>query len=74
LEGDLNEPGVTIRMMLEEIKEDEARKEAKEADAKKTEANKVSVIIQGYSNSEKKKKRPFQQVGNSADTSAIECC
>jgi len=42
-------------MMLEEIQEDEARKEAKDADAKQTEANEVSVIIQGYSNSAKKK-------------------
>ena len=69
LEGDLNEPDVTIKMMLEEIKEDEARKEAKEADAKQTEANEVSVIIQGYSNSAKKKKRPFKQVGDSAEVS-----
>jgi hypothetical protein len=33
LEGDLNEPDVTIKMMLEEIQEDETRKEAKDADA-----------------------------------------
>ena len=69
LEGDLNEPDVTIKMMLEEIQEDEARKETKDADAKQTEANEVSVIIQGYSNSAKKKKRPFKQVGDSADSS-----
>ena len=36
-------------MMLEVVAEDEARKEAKEADVKQTEANEVSVIIQGYS-------------------------
>jgi len=72
LEGDLNEPDVTIKMMLEEIQEDEARKEAKDADAKQTEANEVSVIIQGYSNSAKKKKRPFKQVGDSADTSTTD--
>ena len=71
LEGDLNEPDVTIKMMLEEIQEDEARKEALHADAKQTEANEVSVIIQGYSNSAKKKKRPFKQVGDSADTSFV---
>ena len=55
-------------MMLEEIQEDETRKEAKDADGKQTEANEVSVIIQGYSNSAKKKKRPFKQVRDTADT------
>jgi len=39
----------TIKMMLEVVAEDEARKEAKEADVKQTEANELSVIIQGYS-------------------------
>jgi len=56
-------------MMLEEVAEDEARKEAKEADAKQTEANEVSVIIQGYSNNSKKK-RPFKQVDDSGDNSS----
>jgi len=69
LEGDLSEPDATIKMMLEEVAEDEARKEAKEADAKQTEANEVSVIIQGYSNNSKKK-RPFKQVDDSGDNSS----
>ena len=62
LEGDLSEPDATIKIMLKEIQQEKAEKEVKEADAKQTEANEVSVIIQGYTNNSKKK-RAFKQIG-----------
>jgi len=72
LEGDLSEPDATIKIMLEEIQQEKAEKEVKEADAKQTEANEVSVIIQGYTNNSKKK-RAFKQIGTvpDVDTSAV---
>jgi len=44
-EGDLSEPNATIKLILNEIQEDEERKKAKENDAKQTEANEVQVIL-----------------------------
>ena len=72
LEGDLSEPDATIKIMLEEIQQEKAEKEVKDADAKQTEANEVSVIIQGYTNNSKKK-RTFKQIDAvpDADTSAV---
>ena len=46
-EGDLAEPDATIKMILNEIQEEEERKKAKENDAKQTEANEVQVILNG---------------------------
>ena len=69
LEGDLSEPDATIKIMLEEIQQEKAEKEVKEADARQTEANEVSVIIQGYTNNSKKK-RAFKQIGTDATPSA----
>ena len=72
LEGDLSEPDATIKIMLEEIQQEKAEKEVKDADAKQTEANEVSVIIQGYTNNSKKK-RAFKQIDTvpDVDTSAV---
>ena len=69
LEGDLSEPDATIKIMLEEIQQENAEKEVKEADARQTEANEVSVLIQGYTNNSKKK-RAFKQIGTDATPSA----
>ena len=69
LEGDLSEPDATIKIMLEEIQQEKAEKEVKEADARQTEANEVSVLIQGYTNNSKKK-RAFKQIGTDATPSA----
>jgi len=72
LEGDLSEPDATIKIMLEEIQQEKAEKEVKDADAKQTEVNEVSVIIQGYTNNSKKK-RAFKQIDTvpDVDTSAV---
>ena len=71
LEKDLNEPDVTIKMMLEEIQVDKTRNEIKEVDIEQSKANDVSVNIQGYNNNAKRKKRPFKQVGNSVKVTGL---
>lgn len=62
-EGDLAEPDATIRMILNEIQEEEERKKVKENDAKQTEANEVQVILNGLTTTSKK--RAYKQVGDS---------
>jgi len=65
-EGDLSEPDATIKMILNEIQEEEERKKVKENDAKQTEANEVQVILNGLTTSSKK--RAYKQVGDSGGT------
>ena len=65
-EGDLAEPDATIKMILNEIQEEEERKKVKENDAKQTEANEVQVILNGLTTTSKK--RAYKQVGDSGGT------
>jgi len=65
-EGDFAEPNATIKLILNEVQEDEERKKAKENDAKQTEANEEQVILNGLTTNSKK--RAFKQVGDSGGT------
>jgi len=65
-EGDLAEPNATIKLILNEVQEDEERKKAKENDAKQTEANEVQVMLNGLTTNSKK--RALKQVGDSGGT------
>ena len=62
-EGDLSEPDATIKMILNEIQEEEERKKVIQNDAKQTEVNEVQVILNGLTTTSKK--RAYKQVGDS---------
>ena len=62
-EGDLAEPDCTIKLILNEVQEEEERKKAKDNDAKQTEVNEVQVILNGLTTNSKK--RAYKQVGDS---------
>ena len=61
-EGDLSEPDATIKMILNDIQEEEERKKVEKNDAKQTEANEVQVILNGLTTSSKK--RAYKQVSH----------
>ena len=76
-EGDLSEPDATIKMILNEIQEEEERKKVMQNDAKHTEVNEVQVILNGLTTTSKK--RAYKQVGDSGGTKdsrvfGIYCC
>jgi len=61
-EGDLSEPDATIKMILNDIQEEEERKKVEKNDAKQTEANEVQVILNVLTT------RAYKQVGDSGGT------